>query len=260
MKKSAISVISFAVVGYLVICTLSYLFQKDLIYHPRSLDESKPYLQRFITNEIEIIREEYILHGWLINPGKSKLIIYYGGNGEEVSYNLSSFTRFSNYSSLFINYPGYGKSEGSPSQQDIFADALFIYDKFSNEYNEIVLFGRSLGSGVASYVAGKRNPEKIILVTPFDCLCNVASENFPFLPVDLMLTERYDSIENIGEFQNNSLVFIAGNDRVIPNELSYNLAEYLGQNAETVFIEKAGHNNIQRFHEYWTEIEVFLAE
>ncbi|MBI9070696.1 MAG: alpha/beta hydrolase [Melioribacteraceae bacterium] len=258
MKKIGLSLLAFIFLGYLAVCILMYIIQNSFIYYPGPIDESKSYIAEYKNSEIIINHEDINLHGWLLNSGKSKLIIYYGGNGEEVSHNLNDLSRFKNYSILLLNYRGYGKSEGSPDQDAIFEDALFIYDRFSEDYEEVILFGRSLGTGVASYVAGKRNPSKNILVTPFDCLANVAQSYYPYLPVNLLITQKFDSVENIKDYKNRSLVFIAGTDKIIPNKSSYNLAEKLGDSCKTVFIKDAGHNDIQSYPEYWKEIARFL--
>ena len=110
-------------------------------------------------------------------------IIYYGGNAEEVSQNLHDLKKFGDYSMLFVNYRGYGKSEGWPGQDVLFSDALFIFDHITNNYNiepsNIFLMGRSLGSAVAVHVGSKRSVKGMILVTPFDqmlttrhCFCS----------------------------------------------------------------------------------------
>ena len=98
------------------------------------------------------------------------------------------------------------------------ADALAIFDHAKGRHpeGEITVIGRSLGSGVASYVAAERPVSKLVLVTPFDSLAAVAAGHYPWLPVDWLLQDRYDAGRHLADFTGPLLVIRAGNDRVVP--------------------------------------------
>ena len=147
--------------------TLAFLYfkQGSFIFFPKGISKSKELLlKQFSQFEENVNHDGFNMHGWFINRGISPerpLIIYYGGNAEEVSNNLFDLEKYEKESLLFMNYRGYGKSTGNPSQASLFSDALFIFDYFSDTYSipstNIILMGRSLGSAVATYVAKLRH-------------------------------------------------------------------------------------------------------
>ena len=128
--------------------------------------------------------------------------------------------------SLFlVNYRGYGGSSGQPAEAALFADALAVFDHVRREHSEIAVMGRSLGSGVAVFVASARPVERLVLVTAFDSLVNVAKEYFRWLPLGLLLRDRYESVSRAGEVKTPVLMVIAGEDEIIPRARSEALAK-----------------------------------
>ena len=123
----------------------------------------------------------------------------------------------------------------------------------------MVLMGRSLGSGVAVYVASQRRVRGVILVTPFDSLLNVARHHYPILPVGLLLRHSFDSIGMAPAIPTPALFLVAARDEVIPPEFAVRLAQAWGGPRHTVHIEGAGHNDIQLEADYWQAVNRFLA-
>jgi uncharacterized protein len=248
---------------YLLLCILMYIFQDKFIFYPAKLNETSPYLKEHKKFEITITHNNVNLHGWLLNPENPNLIIYYGGNAEEVSYNIREFKEFENYSVLLINYRGYGKSQGSPGQKQLYSDALFVHDymttNFSQKFKKIILFGRSLGTSVALYVANKRAVEGAILVTPFASIRELAQKHYPYLPVKFLLKHPFDSINLISEKRIPTLVLVAENDVIVPSSSTNRLIDQLGDNKKSVIIKNATHNDIQYHPLYWREIKNFLC-
>ena len=140
------------------------------------------------------------LRGWLLRAAgrePAPLLIYFGGNAEEASWVLSELAHIPGWSALVVNYRGYGQSEGAPSERALFADALALYDqaikRLDIEPHRVVAMGRSLGTGVATYLASQRPIAAVILVSPYDSLVSIAQRAYPFLPVRLLLKHRFDS-------------------------------------------------------------------
>ena len=176
---SALALVALAVLG---IPLLIFLVQDRLLFHPQPLSDA----QRAQVGEKEVLLDAdgVRLQAWHI-PGEP-LILYFGGNAEEVSWMLQAGRRNAPGAGwLLVNYRGYGGSEGAPSAENISADAVRWYDHARAELKakKIVVFGRSLGSGAAVHVAAHRPVEGAILVTPFDSLTEVARRHYPFLPV-----------------------------------------------------------------------------
>src|SRR5262249_22796712 len=125
------------------------------------------------------------------------LVIYFGGNAEEVSWLLQESPRLAPWALLLVNYRGYGLSDGRPSESALYNDAVALYDwvtaRPDTDARRIVFVGRSLGTGVATYLASQRTVSGVVLVSPYDNLVEVARGVYPYLPVDGLMRYRFDS-------------------------------------------------------------------
>ena len=257
------NILKVLIVIYVVVLFLAYFLQERLIFFSQPI--SNPYVFQFREHEITFDRKRVSLHGWFVNTGisaASPLIIYYGGNAEEVSGNLLTLDQFPPASFLLLNYRGYGNSQGKPNEKNLVQDALFVFDELVNgqgiDPSHIVLMGRSLGSGVAVQVAAERKVRGVILVTPFDSLVNVAKSHYPIFPVGYLIKHRFDSLQHAGEIKYPALALLGESDRVIPNKHSQALIDAWGGPMKSVLIQGADHNDIQLFPEYWSAITDFL--
>ena len=268
MKTSIPNLLLLLFVLYFGTLAFLYFKQDSFIFFPTGISKSKEFLlQQFSHYEVNINHDGLNLHGWFINREMSSehpLIIYYGGNAEDVSNNLFDLEKYEKESLLFMNYRGYGKSTGNPSQANIFSDALFIFDHFSDTYSipstNIILMGRSLGTAVATYVAKLRNIKAVILISPFDSLVNIAKEHYPVFPVKLLLKHPFESVQIAQEITSPMITIIAGQDRIISNERSVALVEHWGGESNYVIIKDADHNTISIYPQYWDILRIFLSE
>ena len=262
--RNIINIIIFIGVIYFCLCLLAYVFQEKLLFFPTRINESFSYLKEYRNNEIVIKHNDVELHGWLINPDKSTLIIYYGGNAEEVSLNIDDFKDYLDCAVLLLNYRGYGKSSGSPSQKNLFADALYVYDyvvnKTEQKYDRIILFGRSLGAGIAIYLASERKVDRMILISPYDSIVNVAKGHYPILPVRMLLRHPFNSMSYIKDVNVPILAIAAERDNVIPYKHTKNLVNQLGEKCSEVIIKGAGHNDVHLMPLYWDSIKNFIEK
>ena len=161
---------------------LIYFFQERLIFFPQPLtqDPLKANPGTAIEEVTLVTADQVRLHGWLVKATPTQapapLLIYFGGNAEEVSWLVSTAGQYAGWSLLILNYRGYGSSEGKPGEAELFADALQIYDYAARraDAGRIAVMGRSLGSGVAVYLAAQRPVAGVILVSPYDSVESVA--------------------------------------------------------------------------------------
>ena len=161
---------------------------------------------------------------------------------------------------LLTDYRGYGLSEGSPGEAALVADALAWYDKVVDRKQRVFVFGRSLGSGVAVQLAAVRPVQGVILVTPYDSIAAVAKRHYWYLPVDLLLKHRFDSIARAPALKVPLLCLIAEEDAVIPPEHAERLYAAWGGPKQKLLLQAAGHNSIDAHPLFWPMIREFVTQ
>lgn len=253
------------------LCLLVYLTQERLIFFPRRLDERAALaLERSYprAESFELIAEDGVrLRGWLVGGSAHRpqpLVIYFGGNGEEVSWLVSEFSRASDWAALLVNYRGYGLSQGQPSEAMLYRDALALYDRTTLrpdiDSRRVIIMGRSLGTGVATYLASQRPVAGVVLVSPYDSLVQVAHGAYPFLPVDLLLRHRFASAARAPSIHAPLLALVAARDDVVRPERSRLLVQAWGGPAQLEMLDGVDHNTIHSHPDYWRLIDAFLVE
>ncbi len=243
----------YVVVVYLGVGLYLYLSQRNFIYFPTSATES--YLEETVFEN-----KGFKIKASVLNSGQKNAIIYFGGNAENVDHNSTNFTHlFSDYTVYLVKYRGYGGSSGMPSEKAIYADALHIYDMISRGYDKVSVIGRSLGSGVATYVASKKAVDRLVLITPFDSVRNVAQSRFPIYPMDLLLTDKHDSLNRVKDIKANTLVIAAENDRVIEMKHTQKLVANFIKKVRFEVVEGTGHNDISSHPAYSTLLREFFV-
>jgi len=149
---------------------------------------------------------------------------------------------------LLFDWRGYGKSEGSPSESGLFRDAVAAYDFARTRTNgDIVLYGESLGSGVAVRMASEQPVALLLLEAPYVSIAAVARWHYPFLPVDLILKDRFDSLSRIGAVKSPILVLHGGGDTVIPVASGRELFAAAPEPKEIWVAPDGGHNDLASF-------------
>lgn len=267
-KTFKIILISFAVL-YVALCVTAYFLQDHIVFfRQKLLNENVSALARADTVEnIELKMKDGIkIKGWLVKNvrgGKSNLLIYFGANAEEVSYLIPRMSKFKGWSVALLNYRGYGASEGMPGEKELFSDSVEIYDYFAGrddiDKSKIAVMGRSIGTGVATYLAEQRSVKSVVLVTPYETLTSVAKEKLPFLPVGLLFKYHFDSISRAPSIHSHLLMLVGNKDTLIPNWHSEKLAKAWGGPVQYEVIDGAGHNTIDDGENYWNMIDNFLA-
>ena len=257
-----LKVVAAVVVG---VPLLAFLLQERLLFYPRPQSDAErqdirlrfPKGQNVFAQAADGTR----LHAWhLPGPSGAPLVLYFGGNAEDVSWMLGAASAAPGVGWLLVDYRGYGGSGGSPTEAALAADALLWYDRFAPHAKRIIALGRSLGSGVAVRLAAERKLDALILVTPFDSMVEVGKRHYPFLPVGLLLKHRFDSVSRAPKITTSLLCIAAMRDSIIPPEHAKLLYDAWGGPKRWVALEEAGHNTVDAHPLYWQNINKFLSD
>ncbi|HUG03391.1 MAG TPA: alpha/beta hydrolase [Steroidobacteraceae bacterium] len=242
--------------AYVVICLLLFAGQRSHIYYP--VRESNPEGAQYIRMQ----GAGADLKVWVVRRPGPRAIIYFGGNAEDVAYNLGGFAAaFPGHSLYLVNYRGYGGSSGEPTESGLTSDAVAVFDEVTEQHSVISVIGRSLGSGVAAHLASVRDVHRLVLVTPFDSLVNVAGAHFRYFPVSLLMRDRYDAGRLVPSIRAPVLIIIAANDEIIPRARSDALAAAFGPaRARVTVLEDVGHNDIDGRPQYLESVAEFLGD
>lgn len=227
-------------VVYIGLCAWMYAKQRDSMYFPQftRVDADQ--------TDFQIRRDRVTLRGWRVNPGRPAAVVYFGGNAERIELARDEFAAwFPDRTVYLVAYRGYGASDGTPREADLYADALALFDHVSAQHpGPVAVVGRSLGSGVASYLASQRPVARLVLITPFDSLANVGQMHYPWLPIRWLLKDRYESTRHLANYRGPVLVIRAGNDQVIPAASTDRLIATLKLPPQVVELPAADHNSI----------------
>ena len=239
---------------YAALCVLVYLAQDRLLYLP------PPDFGRPAARSLTLECGEATLRIGELHAQQRAALIYFGGNAEDVGANAADFDRaFPDRAVYLVNYRGYGGSTGRPSEAALICDAVAAYDWVSLRHDRVAVIGRSLGSGVAAALATRRPIERLVLVTPFDSIANVAADHFSWLPVRWLLKDRYDSQTRIGTVRAPVLALVAEHDEVVFRPRSDALIAAIPENIrQVVLVAGATHNDISDFPAYLQRLKEFL--
>lgn len=257
------SLLALAPAAYVGLCALLYFTQESSIFYSGPNDAKLRH--QFEQGRVEIPTAGATVEGWWVeNPDAANniAILYFGGNAEDVLYTASTASKLNAQWILVTNYRGYGASTGKPGQEALYEDGLAIYEHALSkglQPDRIVVMGRSLGSGVASMLAGTREMRAAILVTPFDSLSAVAAHHYPYLPVRMLLRHPFPSIEWARKAQAPALMLAADRDDIIPPTHARRLAEAWAGEAHVHVLPNTGHNDVEQNPDYYRLINEFLA-
>ena len=276
MGSLLVSVGKIALAVAIVIPLFLYFAQDSLIFYRQPLSEARraEAVKRFPAAQEVFLqaKDGKRQHGWHVKapgPAPGPLVIYFGGNAEEVSWMLDRIGESERGETpgvgwLLVDYRGYGLSEGFPGEKTLVADALQWFDHALTlpavDAKRIYAFGRSLGSGVAVALAAERPLAGLILSTPYDSLAAVAKRYYWYTPVDLLLKHRFDSGALAPKLKQPLLCLIAEQDEVIPAAHGEQLYAVWGGPKRKVNLLGASHNSTDAHPLFWPAVREFLAQ
>lgn len=244
MKRMVYFGLTAFVIVYIAACVLVFLLQRSLIYFPQARQVQAAFMR------LPVEGEELIVS---IRPHLGpKAVLYFGGNAEDVSQNLPDFsTAFPDHALYLLHYRGYGGSTGNPSEDNNQRDAAALFEAVRREHGEVAVIGRSLGTGIAVRIAAERPATRLVLVTPYDSIAEIAASAMPFFPVRFLLLDRYDSGKYAPSIKVPTTIIAAEHDEVVPAVSTRRLLSRFQQGvASMTVIPGAGHNDLGYRAEY----------
>jgi fermentation-respiration switch protein FrsA (DUF1100 family) len=262
--KTLMIIAAVIAVVYVIAVSSIYGFQRRLIYFPDAERESPSDAGLSGVREVVLQTPDgERLIAWYkpAAPGKPTLL-YFHGNAGTLSDRADRIKRFSDggYGVFMPSYRGYSGSTGSPSETAIIADAHLAYDHLRGmgiAERAIVVYGESLGSGVAVQLAADRTVGAVVLDAPYTSLPDVGKLLYPYLPVQTFMVDRFESRKHILKVRAPILIMHGTDDRVVPIALGKALFEAAPQPKEMAVLQGAGHSNIYSFGAF-ARMDAFL--
>lgn len=241
MSRLALGILMAIALAYIGLCALMFFQQRSLMYFPVP-ETPLPPGATAIAMQVDGAR----IAVTALHPDRARALIYFGGNAEDVNGSLSDLTAaFPDHALYLMHYRGYGSSSGEPSESVLVADAVALYDRLHTQHAHIEVVGRSLGSGIAVQLASARPVQRLVLVTPFDSMRNVASAHYGYLPVRWLMRDTYESVTYAAKLAVPTTIIAAEHDRIVPASHAKALFDRFPSGVATMtVIEGAGHNDI----------------
>jgi pimeloyl-ACP methyl ester carboxylesterase len=262
ITRSLFLLIGIVITGYCLTSAALYANQEKFIFPGAKITQKQyAHLRSLPVREISLQVDGITLHGWHLNAGQGKpMVFYFGGNGDNLVSAIESFAALDSVQAVMVSYRGYGLSSGEPSEAALYSDSLHVFDYFVRKWqpDRRLVVGRSLGTGVASYLASQRRVDALALITPFDSTVSIGQARFPLMPVDLLMKHRFESVGRAHLLTMPTIVFKAEVDPVVPHQFTDQLVEKLPAVTREVLVAGTGHNNISSSPEYVRELFAFL--
>ncbi len=225
------------------------LNQQRLVYEPVGHIEATPDERGYTYEHVALRTEDGLkLDAWYIpSPQNAGVILFFHGNTGNISHRFETIELFyrMGFNVLIFDYRGYGHSEGKPSEQGTFLDAkaamAYLTQQRGIPEEDIILFGRSLGGAIATWLASRTKPKALVVESSFSSLIDLGQQHYPFLPIRYITSFHYNSKDYIKKVTSRLLIIHSVDDEVIP----FSHAQTLFDNArcEKEMLEISGRHN-----------------
>jgi uncharacterized protein len=258
LRKNLRPIIFWILLIYFIPAAALQMFQKKLIFHPVALAADYKFDFAIPFDEIRIpVKNDEVLSAVLFKATASKgIVIYFHGNGGNITNYASRMPDFTKqgYDVLMMDYPTYGKTTGSLTESKMYADGLLMYEMARKRFpaDSIIIYGRSLGSAVATQLAGIRDCRRLVLESPFYSMTDMAMRFVPIYPYGLMLEYKFPTNEYIKKVTAPVTIIHGTADRTVSIASGRKLEKLFKPGDKFIAIEGADHNNMNnytRFHQ-----------
>jgi fermentation-respiration switch protein FrsA (DUF1100 family) len=239
-----------AIIVVVALRLLLLLFERANLYFPMRRIEATPGDIGLAYEDVSLKTSDGVsIHGWFIPaPGSKKGILFFHGNAGNISHRLDTIRIFHELglNTLIIDYRGYGRSEGRPGEKGIYLDAEAAYRYMSSRPGidpaSLIAFGRSLGGAVAVELSTRKPLAAVIVESTFSSTAAIGKELLPYLPVRLLVTQRYDSLSKVGKITIPKLFIHSLDDEMIPFSHGERLFAAAAE-PKTLHVMRGSHND-----------------
>ena len=266
--KTLRKVITYLLIIYVLLVAIAVFFQEKFLFRNTQIAVDYQYEFKDDFEEMWFTPEENVrLNALYFGTDSSKrkgLVVYFHGNADDLrrwGKHAIDFTK-NNYDILMVDYRQFGKSTGELSEKALHADAHYVYEWAKKRFpeNQIIIYGRSLGTGIATKLASENSPKMLLLETPYVSLGDVASSYFPLIPYHSILKYQFRTDLIIKQLHCPIHFFHGTKDAVVPYKSSLKLAELLNKKPSEIMttIPDGEHKNLGEFQEYHKALEKLL--
>jgi len=269
--RVVVNILIAAASTYGLLLLLIFLFQARLIYFPNVGRElaATPRDAGLDYEDVQLrSADNVVLNGWWVPTRDARgAVLILHGNAGNISHRIGYLTLFNrlHYATLLIDYRGYGKSGGSPSEEGTYRDAeaawLHLVETRKVNARDIVIVGESLGGAVATWLAAKYAPRALIIASAFTSVPDLGAQIYPWLPVRLLARIRYDNLDRIAKIAAPVLIAHSRDDEIVP--FAHGEALFAAAREPKQFLAmRGGHNDALVFarDEWAAAVAAFLAQ
>ncbi|HRP58469.1 alpha/beta fold hydrolase [Agriterribacter sp.] len=258
--------LNIVLVVYLLCGIAFYLLQDRFLFHPVALKRSSPYHFSASSREINVAVDKQsnmnIVQFLTRDSLPRGVVLYFHGNRKNIGWYAAYAPGFTSkgYEVWMIDYPGFGKSTGRLTEQKLYDDALQLYVMARSKFpaNSITVYGKSLGTGIASWLAAKRSCNQLILETPYYSMTSLVQHYLPIYPVSTLLKYKLPVYKYISLVNAPVTVFHGTDDKVIPYSNAHRLKEAMHTKDRFIAIKNAGHNNLKDYPRFQNTLDSLL--
>ncbi len=243
------SIVTIVIGVYVGLCGVMFFMQRSLIYMPTPVTAM---------HELAIVLD---VPGARLRissrqRGGAKAVLFFGGNAEDVAYAIPELaTAFPDRAIYALHYRGYSGSGGTPSEAALRADAKAVFAMVHDQHPDVLVIGRSLGTSLAIQLAAEEPVSRLVLITPFRSIREIATRVVPFLPVSILLRDPYKSWRYAPRVTCPTTIIAASHDEVVPAVDTRRLFEEFKPGVATfIMIDDADHNSVSNTDEFWKAV------
>ena len=251
-------IFTYLIFTYLLIVIIIFCFQRSLLYFPSKEKVDQSYYTNTGLKEVKIETSDgLLLNSLFVRPSSKnqKTILVFHGNAGHVGHRVNKFKSFidKGFGLLLLEYRGFSKNQGKPSEKGFYEDGLAALNFLSKQKissMETIIYGESLGCGVAVKLSTENNFYATILEAPYTSISDVAQKHYWYLPAKWLVLDRFDALGIIKKIRSPLLIIHGSKDNVISINFGKKLFNAAPEPKKSLFIKDAGHNNLFEFNIY----------